>query len=86
MFLKSKLHFVVSGMNVTQLEMLLGCHFGNAVVVCTFHICVVFEPPMPSTNNRHLAERSTEVFSCVGFSQVCVEEGHFPSRDSRRAP
>lgn len=37
--------------NDTQLEMLLVCHFGNALVdVCTFHICVVFEPPMPSTN------------------------------------
>lgn len=42
---KNKLHFCSGTM---QLEMLLVCHFENAV--CTFHMRIVFEPLIPPTN------------------------------------
>lgn len=50
--------------NDTQLEMLLFCHVGNAVVdICTFYVCVVFEPLLPSTDKIALVQKEAWRFS-----------------------
>ena len=48
------------------LEMLLVRHFRNAVVdIYTFHICVVFEPLMASTNKIAFVQKEILRFSFV---------------------